>query len=114
MLAAALDLVRARKERQNFSAFAALMASPANLVTGFYMPANAELYVSSSSVLTSATALITVNARSLGAKTTIANLKRHVGWIEQMKHVVKASGAPGTVRVYVRGPAGALTKIAEG
>jgi hypothetical protein len=107
-----------RRARQDNHAFAALTAAPGDLVVGFALPANAEVYVSTSSVLVVTTALINVEkpggTRDLHAPASAAETTHHVGRLERGVNVVKAVGAPGTVSVYMRNALGRLIKIGEG
>lgn len=112
LLAAALN--KTRKGRQDVSAFAALIETPANLAVGFKLPANAELVVATTSVLASTTKLLDCGDRSLYASAGAANSKHHIGWMEASVNVKKASGAPGTVSLYIRDGMGVLFKVAQG
>lgn len=101
-----------QRERQDFSAFKALIANPGNLATGFKLPARAELYISSSTLLAAATVLITANSRNLGAPAGLpANQKHHVGALDRGVRVAKAVTAPANVSVYIRDGMGYLFKI---
>lgn len=103
-----------RIERQNFTAFAALIAAPGALGAGVPLPARGDVHVSTSSVLAAVDALVTVNAVDYSAPAGAAGAVHRLGSFRSGATVAKASGAPGTVSVYVRDPAGALHKIAEG
>ena len=105
---------RLRRARQDFDEFSALVVTPGNLVTGVKLPANAVLYVSTTGVLASATALVTVAGGARGAPAGAANRRNNVGLGEAGSTVLKAGGAPGTVSLYVRNPAGKVVKIAQG
>lgn len=106
---------RRRKARQDFDEFAALVATPGNLATGVKLPAPAEVYVSTSSVLAASTVLVrTGTGRDLGGRVGPANQKHHVGRLGATLTVTKKAGAPGTVRLWVRDPAGVPKLIAQG
>lgn len=109
------NTIRRQKARRDFSAFAALVDTPGNLVTGVVLPAAADVYVSTTSVLAAATNLLTVApARPLGAPAGAAGAKHHAGRLGATAAVSKAAGAPGTVSLYVRDPAGVPRLIAQG
>jgi len=110
----ATTALRDRKQRQDVTEFDALVATPANLATGFNLPANAELYVSTSSVVAVNTKLLDCGGRSLYVGPGVAGLKHHIGYYERSENVKKAAAAPGTVSVYIRDGIGKLFKIAEG
>lgn len=112
LLGYALNTYRNRKEREEFAAFAALVASPAALP--FVLPANATLAVSTSSVLAATDTLIAADGIDYGAPAGAANAKHAIGFFGRNTTIAKAAGAPGTVSVYVRDPAGALRLIAQG
>lgn len=114
--AAAQSIVRRRqKARRDYSAFAALLDTPGNLVTGVTLPAAAEVYVSTTSALLATTNLLTVApARALAAPAQAAGAKHHAGRLGATAAVSKAAGAPGTVSLYVRDPAGVPRLIAQG
>lgn len=105
--------INEQKRRQNVLRFAALIANPGNLAAGVVLPANANLFVSSSDVLAAATPLVQVKgaARSaIGA----AGAVRPAGYAERNQTVLKAPGAPGVVTLYVEGNFGKPIKIAQG
>lgn len=101
----------AQRKRQDISAFAALIRTPGVLATGFNLPANAECYIGTSSVLAATTVLLDAGVRALGAPASAANVAHSVGRLSRGVHVAKHSGAPGTVSLYVRNGAGKLFKI---
>ena len=105
---------RRRKGREELKTFAALITTPANLVTGFRLPGNADVVISTSSVLAVSTALIVIGTHTLGSPAAAANAKYHVGYFETGKLVSKAGGAPGTVSVFVRDALGKTYLIAQG
>lgn len=106
--------LQTRRERQNFDLFAALVASPAALGSTFALPAAGTLAVSTTSVLAATDELVTVNGANYGAPAGAAGAQKVIGFFGPNATIGKAAGAPGTVRVYVRDPAGVLRKIAEG
>lgn len=112
-MATQLHVLKKRRERQNLSAFAALIATPGNLVTGVVIPAESDVYVSTSSTLASTTHLLDVGDREIGAPAAVANKAHHVGRLHRGSMVEKAAGAPGTVSVYVRDGTGVLFKFGE-
>lgn len=103
---------RDRAERQDFAAFAALVASPGAFPTD--LPANGTLAVSTTSVLGATDLLVVVDGVEYGAPAGAANAKHVIGYFGKNSTLTKAAGAPGTVRVYVRDPAGVLRLIAQG
>jgi hypothetical protein len=100
--------------RQDLSHFKSLIKTPANLVTGFTLPANGVLFASTSSVVASPTVLITVGQRNLGVPAGAANRVQRYDGIERGKLVKKKVGAPGTVKVYVSDGFGNPILIAQG
>lgn len=110
----AVNALDRRKRRQDYAAFAGLLATPGNLATGVQLPAAGELYVGTSSVLAATTVLVEAGTRELGSPAAAANSRHHVGRLERGVTVVKAAAAPGTVRLYLRDPAGAVQLIAQG
>lgn len=104
---------RERKERQNVSAFSALIDTPGDLATGVVIPAEADVYVSTSSVLASTTHLLDVADREIGAPAAPANEAHHIGRLHRGSVVEKAAGAPGTVSVFVRDGMGSLFKFGQ-
>ena len=112
LLGYALNAQRHRKERENFAALAALVASPAALP--FVLPASVTLAVSTSSALGAADTLIDADGIEFGAPAGVANAAHVIGYFGCNTTIAKAAGAPGTVSVYVRDPAGALRLIAQG
>jgi hypothetical protein len=104
-----------RSDRQDFKKFAALIKTPGNLVTGVSLPANGQIYVSTSTLLASSpTILVNAGTRALGVSSGPANATHHVGKLSRAVNVVKAAGAPGTVKLYVRNGLGKLFLIAQG
>jgi hypothetical protein len=101
----------AQRRRQDVSAFKALISTPGNLTTGFALPGNADCYVSTTSVLAATTKLLDCGTRQLGAKASVANKKNSIGHLERGHTVIKHSGAPGTVSLYIRDGAGRLLKV---
>lgn len=106
--------IRNRKERQDFALFAALVASPAALGSTFVLPAGGTLAISTTSVLAAADELVVINGVNYSAPAGAAGHQQVIGFFGPKVTIGKAAGAPGTVRVYVRDPAGVLRKIAEG
>lgn len=104
----------ARRERQDLSAFAALIATPGDLSTGFVLPANGDLYVACSDALVATTVLVDVGTRELGNAPSAAGRANHIGWFERGVNVVTHLGAPGTISLYIRSGLGVLLKIGEG
>lgn len=100
-----------QRTRQDIKAFKALITTPGSLITGFNLPANADLYVSTTSVLAVTTLLVDSKGRALGAPAGAANKVYHIGWFERGRNVIKHAGAPGTVSLYVRNGLGKLFKI---
>lgn len=104
-----------RQQRQDFRKFQALIATPGNLATGgVVLPSNADIYVSTSSLLAASTLLVDADARSLGAPAGAAAATHHIGWFERAVKFVKHSGAPGTVHIYIRNGLGHLFLIGQG
>jgi hypothetical protein len=106
-----------RDQRQDFKKFKSLITTPANLVTGFKLPANGQIHISTTSVLAASTVLVTATGetvRQLGARSGPAGQTQHVGKLSRATNVVKAGGAPGTVKVYVANGFGHLYLIAQG
>lgn len=114
MLLHALQLARRQRARRDLKQFDALIATPGNLATGVSLPANADLHVSTSSVLATVTLLVDANAAELGVRAGAANRTHPVGWFGRDVVVKKHTGAPGTVSLYVEDAFGGLIKIAEG
>lgn len=104
-------MTRARMNRQNFSAYAALIASPGAIATGFDLPANGDLYVSTDVPLASTTLLLDCESRELGAPASAAGVVHHIGWLERGRHVVKNATAPGNVSLWLRDSIGKLWLI---
>lgn len=114
MLSLAQYLRQRRKLRENLTAMAALIETPADLGDGVQLPAGAELALSYSSVLATATVLIEANDRSIGLQAGAANAKHTIGWFEKGVTLTKAGGVAGVVSVYVRDGFGVARLIAEG
>lgn len=115
MLAVALFNARkSRKERQDITAFNALVAAPGDLAAGVVMPANVQLYVACDEALADVTALLTIKGVDYGAPASDAGDLFHVGWIEKDVTVTKKTGAPGTVSIHAMDGIGVLRKVAEG
>jgi hypothetical protein len=104
---------RNRRVRQDFTDYAALVATPGSLTTGVALPAAGILWVSTTSALVAATALVDIGARSLGAPIGAANARHKIGYFETGMTVELAATAVGTVSLYVEDPARVLHKIAE-
>lgn len=108
----------AQRERENFKKFKALIATPGNLVSGVSLPANADVYVSSSSVLAAVTLLVDAigpeGTRNLGVPISVANDPHHIGRLYRATTVKKHTAAPGTVSVYMRNDLGHLFLFAQG
>lgn len=107
-------LRRRRKSRQDYSAFDALLATPGDLLAGVKLPARATVLLSTTSTLLSPTLLVDVGARSLGIPSGAANAQHVIGSLGPGATVVKRAGAPGTVSLWIRTPAGSVRKIAQG
>lgn len=105
---------RARRERQDIRKFRALIATPGNLATGVTLPANAQVYVSTTSALAARTVLITVNDVDKYSPIQAAGRRDLLGFVQRGRVVKKKVGAPGTVSVYVQDGLGKLHKIAQG
>lgn len=101
-------------ERIDFARFKARIAAPGNLATGFVLPGNGYFFISTTSVLAANTGLLTVGARTISAPAGITNKTHPAGYLEKGKTVIKAGGAPGTVRLFVRNGMGKLIRIGEG
>jgi hypothetical protein len=108
MLRQALAAVRdtavdRRVSLKNAQAFAALVAAPGNLATGFQLPAAADLWASSSGIHAVVKPMITANTtRTLSGDVGAANVKHHVGYFERGVTVKKAAGAVGTISLYFK------------
>jgi len=111
---ATLTQQHARRERQDLSKFRALIATPGDLAAGVTLPANATVYVSTTSALVASTALITVNDADRFSPIQAANRRDLLGLVQRGRVVKKKVGAPGTVSVYVQDGLGKLRKIAQG
>ena len=101
-----------QREREAYRAFAALVSTPSSLP--LTLPAGATVAISTSSVLAAADALVAANGVDYFAPAGAANAKHVIGYLGENVQVSKAAGAPGTVRVYVRDPAGALRLVEQG
>lgn len=104
---------RLQRRRQDFSAYATLIATPGDLVAGFDLPASAEIFLTTDAVIVESTVLINAGSRDLGIPVSDKQA-HHVGRLETDTNVVKDAAAPGTVSMYIRDLAGALVKIGEG
>jgi hypothetical protein len=103
-----------RKARQDLSRFDALIASPGNLASGFALPGNGRLHVSTSAALGVADALVEVGDRTLSIRSGAANRVCSIGYFEHGKIAIKASGAPGVVSLYVEDGLGVPILIGQG
>lgn len=123
----ARSLVRRRKsaygccdqrERENFTKFKALIAVPGDLASGVSLPANADIYIASSSALVATTLLVDAvgseGTRNLAAPISSASDPHHVGRLYRATTIKKHTGAPGTVSAYMRDGMGVLFLIAQG
>lgn len=107
-------LKKRRKERQDTSAFDALVSTPANLLLDVKLPANAEIYISTSEEVLAPEILIAVGARQIGVPPGAADLAHHIGFLEKGKTIEKDGDTLGVVSVFIRDGTGNLLKIAEG
>jgi hypothetical protein len=105
---------RARRARQDLSAFNALIAAPGNLVTGVALPANGLFYLTTTSALASAHVQVTCDGRSIGARAGAAGTYSAAGWFARASVVKKDAGATGTVSLWVQDAVGSFHKIAQG
>ncbi len=103
-----------REARQDFKKFAALIATPGDLVAGVSLPANGLFSVSTTSVLAATTVLVNAGTRALGAPAQAAGVTYSVGKLSRAVRVVKDGLAPGTVKLYVRDGFGKPHLIAQG
>lgn len=111
----AIDANDEREEaRRDFHAFKTLIATPGNLVAGIKLPANCILYASTSAVVASPIALVTLNTRTLSAAIGAADTVHCYDGVERGRTVTKAPGAPGTVKVYVDNGFGKPILFAQG
>lgn len=106
-------LRRKRRERQNVTAFAALIDTPGDLAAGVVFPANGVMYVSCSQELTDTTVLLEIKEVEYGAPALPADEAYNVAFVEKDVTVTKAAGAPGVVSIFIRDGVGALFKIGE-
>lgn len=104
-----------RKQRQNLSAFASLIATPGNLVTGVALPANGKLVAACAAALADIGPLVSVNGtRTIFGSAGAAGNTNSLGYYERDVTLTKAPGAAGVVTLYVQDSLGNLHKIAEG
>lgn len=109
-------LQRLQRIRRAFESFTALVATPGDLDDagdGVVLPGTGTLYVSCSVQLNATTLLVDANTRQLGAPAGVAGAEHCLGFFERGMVLKKRPGAPGTVRVFVRGPAGTRHLIGE-
>lgn len=108
----------AQRERENFKKFKALIATPGNLTSGVSLPANADIYIASSSALAAVTLLVDAvsseGTRNLGAPISVAGDPHHIGRLYRATTIKKHTAAPGTVSAYMRNGLGHLFLIAQG
>lgn len=108
--------VQRNRTRRAFGSYSALIATPGDLDDagdGIALPATATLYVSCTEELAETTLLVDTNTRQLGAPAGAAGAEHCLGFFERGMVLKKRPGAPGTVRVFVRGPAGTRHLIGE-
>lgn len=106
-----------RARRQDFAKFKSLIATPGNLNTAIFLPANGTFSLSITSVLASATILIDVvgpSNRAIGNPAGAANAGNRIGQLEHSSSVKKRLGVSGTVSLYVHNGFGRRFLIAQG
>lgn len=102
------------RDRADLAKFGDLIATPGNLVVGVSLPANCTLFASTSSVLAVASVAIDINARTVSLPIGAANAVHKFGGVERGRRITKATGAPGTVSVYIADGFGKPILIAQG
>lgn len=101
-----------RKRRQDFSLFDALIAANGSLTTGISLPADGEVYASTTAVLAANKSLVKTTAdRALYNPPGAANALHHLGYMTRSTVLELGADATGTVSVYVRDPAGVPRKF---
>lgn len=107
-----------QRDRENFTKFKTLIAVPGNLVSGVSLPADADIFIASSSLLAVTTLLVDAvsseGTRAMGSPARPAADPYHIGRLYRATNVTKHASAPGTVSVYVRNGMGKLFLIAQG
>lgn len=105
-------LIAARSERQDFAKFKPLIDDHGSIASGFILPANCVLAVSSSSVLNAVSPMISIGAKVISSPPSAANVRRRIGYFELGRLVQPAVGAVGTISLYVVDSFGRLHQIA--
>ncbi len=108
-----------RKERQNFTAYKALIETPGNLETGVPILAEADIYASVDVETEETTLVVDVDAseeteRNLGIPELPADAPHNIGRLHRGSTITKNAEAPGIVSVFIRDGMGKLHKIGEG
>ena len=109
-----MDIDERRRNRQNETKFATLIASPFNMAGGaLILPANADLAYSYSVNLSASTLSLSLqNGRVIKNKALIAGVKTRFGWFERAFKITPSCAVAGTLSIYLAQGLGRYALIA--